>query len=152
MDKARVSVIGVILTAVVASGLLWLVPGVTREVEGQGKGQAGRDMTSEEADAQVKAAMDALEAGINQGNAGLPHAAAIRPGTGRGDARRAGGRRGGAAAARGTASRGTLLVDPSRCARRSRDRGDAGAAAVGGSAGPSGSEGAGWGAASWKAR
>lgn len=71
MDRARASAIGVIATAVLASGLLWLVPGVTRQVEGRGEEATRRDMTSAEADAQVKAALDALEAGINQGNPDL---------------------------------------------------------------------------------
>jgi len=68
MDKARASVIGVIAAAVLLSGLLWLVPVGAGKSADEGRETPRREMTNEEANDQVKGLMDALEAGINQGN------------------------------------------------------------------------------------
>lgn len=71
MDKARASVIGVIAAAVLLSGLLWLVPVSAGKSVAEGEDRPRREMTNEEANDQVKALMDALEAGINLGNTDL---------------------------------------------------------------------------------
>ena len=71
MDKARASVIGVIAAAVLLSGLLWLVPVGAGKSANEGADRPRREMTNEEANDQVKGLMDALEAGLNQGNPDL---------------------------------------------------------------------------------
>ena len=71
MDRARASVIGVIALVTVLSGLLWLVPGMAREAAESGTGLLSRSLNNEEANDQVRAAMDALEAGINAANPDL---------------------------------------------------------------------------------